>query len=472
MIESRLFVRAAALAALVSAGLASTACDEQAVNRSAAGRDLDQALALIEDAQLGYVPGAAGDEARDVEAYRQATLDRAIAPLENVISRGSPEQQAAAAMLRADIASARATHLAEQALDASRGVTLDARDLVSRLVELDARRVRVDLLERDLGPIVRRYRTAAEERTRTREQLNQRAAELRERLASLESRTAEARDASQTAMQRAASLDDRAFEARGEQRYDLEERAAEARREAAAAMADAEQLQVQDQTLRVDLAVLDQRIAALGDAAETLASRAEASTQRQSTLDTQKQEAVQAREQAVQALIDTLDRLTGRFNDDVTDPLTAAADQLRGAIDTLERVVGTASLSPERRTQVRLALLSRRLDLAHVLSHHAAAAAGFGGKIAILESAADRLPEAGPAIDLALTVLRERKAALTQATAEVAQAGRELAAELEDPAALRRLFPDGDHVDQLQSRLARLTAALNHYARRAESAAL
>lgn len=451
------------------AAVGAVGCDSEASKQAEAARELEQAITTIDRAQLGFVPDAEGETAVDVQAYRQSKLDEAIDPLEVAIERGSPEQAAAAASLRSDIAASRAMRRTQQALAASRRLFSDAQTLVSRVIEADAAEARLAVLERDLGPAEQTYRKASSERADARQALSVQRRELTSQLESLRERAQAFRDEAQTASEAASDLEDRAFLAEGEAQYELQDQAAEAQREAAAARAQAEQLEVQADRLEVTLGLIEQRIAALGEAADALTQRAKASREQQTELAAQRAEALQVRDDAVKALVDEVDRLTGAFDQEVNQPLTQAADTLRGVMDILETVQNKPGIDSAQETELRLSMLSRHADLAHVLSHHAGVCGDFTNTIAIAAAAADRLPPSAQPMVQALEELQARRAKLAQATAEVVSTGSELARELEDGSTLAEVYRDSDTVERVQDLLARLSDALEAYAARAAS---
>lgn len=444
---------------LVAGSLLLVACDEEATQQLAAGRDLDRAVLLMEEAHLGFVPGEEDEQiARDVQAYRQAKLDEAIKPLEDAIDRGSTSQAVQAAVLRSDIASSHAMHLTGEAVEASNELLRETTDLFDAASSLIAQRAKLQMLDRDLGRVASRYSSARASREDEIGQLREEREQLKAELEDLQSQATDARDASRRLVLQAAEAEEKAFMAEREKRYELEDAAGESRRKAAMQTAKAEQLELRAAVVEGRLTRLERRIQALGDARDSLRQQATATDQQQSALRTQ-QEATRNRiNQWLEELRTEATALRSTFEQDISTPLSDAADALSGTIDTLNKVMQREGLTDEQEARLRLTLFARRLDLAHVLSQHA----GVTGSIA---SALDHVSKSSDRLDLGATVgdieaLQDR---LVEATQNTAQAARDAADDIERTNAIAEIAEEAELRTSMQESLERRRRSIDRY---------
>lgn len=435
------------------------ACDEQASQQIAAGRNLDDAVRLMEQAHLGYVPGEQDEQAaRDVQAFRQATLDRAIKPLEDAIDRGSATQAAQAAVLRSDIASSHAMHLTGQAVEAGSdllGETVALFDTASKLVSHQAQR---RMLERDLGQVADRYSSArADKREEVRAQ-RQRREELQSELDEVRAAAEEARERAEQLLQRAAEAEEKAFVADGEARHDLEDAAAGYRREAAQFTATAEKREVRLGVLASRIERVDRRIEALTGASETLRQRGGVTEEQQVELASQREEKRERIDELVAQLTSEVAELQALFEQDVSTPLSDAADAVASVIDTLDQVAQNQQITDEQEARLQMTLFARRLDLAHVLSQHAGVTLSFA-------SALDHVSQSSDRVDFAQGVseLESLHTQLVEATRNAAAAARELADDIERTNAFSAIAEDAEVRSEMQNALERRLRALDSY---------
>lgn len=445
--------------AVVAGSLMLAGCDEQASQQFAAGRNLDEAVRLMEQAHLGFVPGEEDEQvARDVEAYRQATLDQAIEPLEDVIDRGTTAQAVQAAVLRSDIASSHAMHLTSQAVDASNELLRDTTTLFQTASDLVTNRAALQMLDRDLGQVASRYSSARADREDEIAELRRQQEQMEGELEDLRERSQRARDTARRLMERAAEAKEQAFMAEGEKRYELEDAAAEHRRNAAAQTAKAEELEVRAGVLESRLALVNRRIDALTRASETLRERAQVTDRQQGDLRSQQEDTRRAINELIEEVRADATGLQSRFERDISTPLSDAADALAAAIDTLDKVAQREGITDQQEARLRLTLFARRLDLAHVLSQHAGITRSFA-------SALDHASESSERIDFGTMVgdLEALHARLVEATQSVALAARELAGDIDRTNALGEIVEDADARAEMQASLERRRRAIDSY---------
>ena len=451
--------------ALVAGSLLLAACDEEASLQLAAGRDLDQAVLLMEEAHLGFVPGEQDEQtAQDVEAYRQAKLDEAIKPLEDAIDRGSTAQAVQAAVLRSDIASSHAMHLTGEAMETSNELLKETTDVFQTASSLIAQSAKLQMLDRDLGQVVSRYSSARESKEDEISELRDQREQLQSELDDLQRQAKAARDAARRLMLQAADAEEKAFMAEQEKRYELEDAAGEYRRQAAVQTAEAEALEVRAGVVQSRLTRVDRRIEAQKEASETLRQQATATEQRQSELSKQQESTRRGVDELTEELRSKATSIRSKFEQQVSTPLSDAADALSAAIDTLNNVSQREGVTDEQEARLRLTLFARRLDLAHVLSQHAGVTAGFASALDHLSQSSDRLDLKTMVDDI--KALQDR---LAEATRNAGEAARDLADDIERTNAVAEIVEDSEIRSEIQESLERRRRAIDRYLSHATS---
>lgn len=445
--------------AVVAGSLMLASCDEQASQQFAAGRNLDKAVRLMEQAHLGFVPGEEDKQvARDVEPYRQATLDKAIEPLEDVIHRGTTAQAMQAVVLRSDIASSHAMHLTSQAVGANNELLRDTTTLFKTTSDLVTNRAALQRLDRDLGQVATRYSSARADREDEIVELSQQQEQMEGKLEDLGERSRRARNTARRLMQRAAEAREQAFMAEGSKRYELRDAAAERRRNAAAQTAKAEELEVRAGVLESRLAPVNRRIDALTRASETLRERAQVTDQQQGDLKSRQENTRRTINELIEEVRADATGLQSRFERNVSTPLSDAADALAAAIDTLDKVSQREGITDQQEARLRLTLFARRLDLAHVLSQHAGITRSFAFAIDHVSVSSERIDFGTIVGDLELLHAR-----LVEATQTAAENARDLAGDINRTNTLAELVENADARSEMQASLERRRRAIDSY---------
>lgn len=420
--------RALSIAALALAGVL-CGCDQTASQFAEAQQYLDAALDKVNNAERGFTSSGG----QDLQAYRQTVLASAIPDLKRVISTGVPQQQVAASRLHAQIDASAARSDTRKAVTVYAELANELASSVTYLLAVDRATVRAADFDRNLDEIIARYEADSEQDAEQREVLSAEVETLREELEGMVNIIDDLHDQADQAFAESQKLREEAFVATGEQRYELEESAAQAELRANKASTEADKMEAQADAVRARLALVQAQVQLKTQDIADLAVQVEEVQQREQADRESREKALAEREEAAEVLTSKLDQLFDRYEKEVRDPLEAAHEQMDQAVGMLESAVSRAGANQELRGDVNSDLLSAQIAKINILTEHALLAADFAGKLNVFAADADRLlPERAEKITGLIDALTARQAELrTEALVSIEQA-KELAGDDQD----------------------------------------
>lgn len=426
--------------------LAGCSADPDASSRREAADQFDAAAAHLANARKGFI----ADEAfgKSLEAYRPQQFDQAAEALTPLMTRGSRAQQAAAAQALAQARAGQARLLAREATAAwSRSASLPE-GLLSTLsaARQPYARARVSR-QLDANPDIQQARRQLDQAEQTRDRLQGLIRETERQIEQMTERMEQLKQQRSQTASEAAALRNRAFDASGQMRYDLQVRAAELSREADQYAAEADKLDARIAVARSRLSVLRTELAQVEEKIQAIEATIRGARERAGARVEQADEAEAQARQLAEALVESLTSRSQRFEQEVVTPMDQARDHLREAVTALETAVAKAERT--RRPTVQFDLAAQRAELAHLLRQKALmlrdhaemlqlmadqADAGFPAEPAQqIRSMADAASEAAEQVSGSAT---EAFGAAAETLSEAADAAREEAMTV---AALRQL---------------------------------
>ena len=389
----------AALCLFVSGLLAVTGgCDRR---EGAAGGDFQAALTLMDKANQGYIaPDAeapAGDETLSLQQYRQQTLDKALARLEQVVQSGDAAQKSAAHRMLADIHVSAARYKARQSASAYAALAAETSSLITQLRAIDRLDSQAALFSQDRSSIKDAIEAELQAQQAQRQDVAARITELNQQIEQAETQRAAARKKAEAASGEQHELESDAFVAEGDEHYNLLDRASEAKRRAGAAAAEANKHQVQIDQLQSQREIEQVKRQQIDQSIEQLEAQLRTYEQQQQTRSAEAENARQQRANAATQLVNAVEQMHQRFQQQVSQPAGTAADRAATAVEQMQKAVDTAGAA--ERDSARRQLLNKRVTQVRLLTDHATFLGGFGGTVSILTSRApDIIPDQADAI--------------------------------------------------------------------------
>lgn len=393
-------------------------CEEAVDTQSA----LDRAIQKVEQASVGYVPG----QDNDMRAYRQRTLGEAAQELQTVANSGTPAEQSAARRLLAELHLSAARHAAREASMAYGELLPRAIELSSLILDADRAGAREKSLDQGQPQVVASLQQAVTEQTRQQQQLGQERTQLQSQLEAAQAEVAQIRERSNAAMARAQELRDQAFVKEGDERFNLENDAAAAAREASIADAEAQRKQLDVDIIQSKLAVVNSQLELVNNLVAELNNRVQKAQERQQEIQTATGEAQKNRQESLAALQQKLGTLMNEYNTQVEERYARATARVAEAIQALQAAQQGAG--PAARQGLQADLLAARTTQAQLLTEHLFVTDGFHDVVKMLDAASARLPGAGGgAFSQQVQTLAQRKGDLATQAQQAIQSAQELA---------------------------------------------
>ncbi|MEX2671611.1 MAG: hypothetical protein WD294_05820 [Phycisphaeraceae bacterium] len=400
-------------------------CDEQP--SSAAQRHIDDAVATINDAQLGFVPNV---EESDLAKYRHETLENAANNLRHAISEGDRDQQVIARRLLSDLHAAAARATLREAGREDGALRLRAGSVINQLAAYEHAHARVGRFDHDNALTLEQLNEEIREQHVSREQAQAQREEMAAELEQLQAQRQTLRERIDEAQAEARELRDQAFVAEGDERYEMEEEADQLVLSAEKGGAEAEQLDGEIALAEADLSLIDQRIETIDELVADLESQVE-TVETQTTQTTEWHAAAEAdRDEAFQTLREEYEQLIAGYREAVRSRFEQAGERADEATAQARQAVGMGGAD---RGTAQAELLAREADQVRVRVNHADAIGGVGRVLAIVvERVEATQPDAVRPFEEGLGELIDHQDSLAEQAEQIISSATELAAELSD----------------------------------------
>ena len=424
----------AAVSLPLLATLLLSGCEDEAGQvRVQTQQQLDAANETLREAQVLFAPRPAQnydpdlisdlDKRPDAYALRREQMQAVAKDLDQVIAKGDESQKAAAHRLKAAILASLAESHRRDAAKATLAVTDQTATLVDRVVTA-SRRARVAESLKGEGALSQPKLTQELEAAKgdlaavqsQRQPLVQQQQQLtteRERF------TAEA----EQARAEADRLDEQAFTAADAQAtFDLQTKAAEARRRGEEATRDRELREVALGQVERDLRPLEKRLTAQERRVAGLEALVEQARDANLTRERVRLEGEQVLKTQLDEVQTELSETMEAYEQQVAGGYRDAAARLEASIAELEAAQRAGAASA-----VDADLLDRRVDLAGVYAGHAAAARRVAGALSTMQDTMTRVPDADLGLADRLAALEAERDQLQQQVTQVAQEAESVA---------------------------------------------
>ncbi len=359
------------LPVLVGLLLGMSGCDSQASQEAEAQQHLNAAVAKLQKANAGYIASEAGADTESelsLLAYRQETMDKAFADLNQVKSLNAPDQKIQALCLEAEIYSSSARYSARAAALENAALAGRSTVLLGYLSAMEAATAQSDALQPQTEDQLTKLQAEVDTQTAKRQKLNTEIDSLNSKLSSVKAEAEQFQAKAEDGYAKAQALREKAFVTSGDKMYDLQDQAAELERKAAIESASAESKQVVVDDLeaqlmldRVQLDTVNKLIAELNGQIQ----KTRADTER---LADASNSAAQAGDNAAKTLENEYNQLMGVFNEVIDQRLQTAAEKVLKSEEALKQ----ASQQARNSEQIKLQLLSTYVEQAHIATSHAA----------------------------------------------------------------------------------------------------
>ena len=299
---------------------------------------------------------------------RREALQQSIAEIESAIRAGEGPSQAAARRLLADVYASIARIDAGQAMEQYSGLMSRSPALAAYLRSLDGSASRVAQLEEGDQGIREQLQQEIRDQQARQAQLQQQRQQLQTQLQELQEQRDEQAQLSLAAMTEMTQLTGEAFMAEGDEQYDLEAEAAQARRRAEEFDTAAELHQIDIDAAQAEVQLLDAQLQRLDEVLDNLADEVEQRRQRDQQRITQRDAAEQDRTAAAEQLAGEFDETWSVYQASVDQPLIEAVRMLDDAMDQINLAVNQADSQVQ--THAQLGLAGMHVEKAHLLSRH------------------------------------------------------------------------------------------------------
>ncbi|MFA9477472.1 hypothetical protein ACERK3_04105 [Phycisphaerales bacterium AB-hyl4] len=399
-------------------------CDEQ--RQGSAQRQLDAAVATINEAQLGFVSDV---EESNLAEHRLETLGQAANNLRAVITDGDRDQQVIARRLLADIHATATQGMLRDAGREDAALRLRAGSIITQLGAYELANARVRRFDRDDALMIEQLNEEIREQRGSREQTQQRRERVAGELEQLREQRQQLRDQIDDAHGQARDLRDQAFVAEGDEQYELEEEAAQLVLRAEKQAAEAEQLEGQITIGEADLLLADQRIELIDSLVEELRDQVQKVEGQTAQTADWRDEAEADRNEAFETLREEFEQLIEAYHASVRDRYERVSERADEAADQASQAAQMAS--GRERPAARAELLARQGDQIRAFVNHADAISGLGLVLGIVvERVEATQPDAVRPFEEGFSDLVDRQERLAEEAELLIDAALELADEL------------------------------------------
>ena len=405
-------------------------CNRAAGQHAAAAKELSQAIDILNQANQGYVPKTgSGSGLATIAAYRQQMMAKAVAPLQDVLTKGSKTQEVAARRLLAQISTSKANTLAAVAGGSYGTLAAGSNVFVSDAMSVTGAADRAVTLKVDNSDAVKSLQVTAEELTKKQADLQSEIKTAQQARDDQQSQIDQLKQTASKLMSQAQTLSENAMAAESGKKYQMLDRASSLRKKAHSALHQAalHGLTLTGHAHTLDL--LTKKKALADEALKLVNDRIASFESEQTSMDAKRQMADQQTQAAGQAMLKKFEQLNKSFAANVDGPYSKAADAIAHAVDMLTKAKADASGS--YREDADLDLLSSYIDQARILGAHARATGGYAELVKLAKTAVGKaLGDKDAELGKTISDLEAKQKTLTASANSAIAAGEKLAATL------------------------------------------
>lgn len=372
------------LAGSISLTGAMIGCDDQLAQTAKARAALDEAIAVLDEAEQGFVTGEA---AGDYSKFRMSRLGDAETKLKAVIAQDTDRlAKTGAHRLLAGVKSSQARASAQQATAGFSQINRRSTGLFNQLAA--AQRINALIVSRtgDGGAIVKALEEGQGLITQSKAAVNTSLGELSQQreAATLKAQTFNSQAASH--LTRAEEFEEQSRVAPNDEvKQDVFTKAYSAQVDAQAAQRKAQEQEIEAQLANEQIEALQTEIGLWDEMAEQLAELKQRVETDGADAARDVTTAGSRRGLALNDLQEEIAKLAADFTKNVQTPLTAAAVDMNQAVAELETAIGLADAGDKQ--TLRFEQVGAKTELASVLSRHANYAADFSQMLtAVIEN--------------------------------------------------------------------------------------
>lgn len=436
--------------------------DENAHQQAKAREEFTKAVALVRDAQVGYVPkgqepaGADGKTSHDLQQFRQNKLAEASKALTALLNSGPDSQKAAVRRLLADIEASASRYQARAALTQWTDISRRSGHLIFLLSEVDRAASRAGSFNPDARtPLINSFkdRTTAAERKLADEQLS--ASGLQPKINELTAQRDKLKSDGEAQIARAQALRDEAFVAEGDEQVKLHDQADTAERTGQKAIAASREAATKLELFENEMKIVAKQIELAKEALDQLSKQASVAEKAQAQTRGLRDAAVSDQAAAVDALVKELAETSKDFAQ-IETGFTSAEDHAAKATDHLKQALGS------EKGLAQFELLSRQINRIDILTQHQMALDTFRRTLDTIAGQTERLMPGRTVFAEAARSLQERQDAVSNSLSALIGESLGLASELattyaKDDANTPDLN-EADYVKTIQARLQHYSA--------------
>ena len=404
-------------------------CDSQASQQAKAQQHLNAALEKLQQANAGYIAVEASEDPKSeltLLAYRQETMDKAFADLNQVKSLDAPQEKVQALCLESEIYASSARYAARVAALENAALAGRMTVLLGYLSAMEGASAQSDALQPQTQEQMTKLNAEVDTQTAKREKLLTEIDSLESKLEGVKTEAEQFQAEAEQGYAKAQKLRERAFVSSGDKMYDMQDTAADLERKAAIESASAEGQQVVVDDLeaklnlsRMQLDTVNKLIAELNGQIQ----KTRADTER---LADASNLAADARSNAAKTLTDEYTLLMNTFDDVIDARLKLAAEKARQSEDSLKQASQIRDSDA-----IKLQLLSTYVEQAHIATTHAAYLRDVAGTTeAVLKSVSRVAPSFASTYQERLKQLTDAEVALRDKAIAAIDTGLALAEEL------------------------------------------
>ena len=445
---------------------ASACVDDQAAQRQAIQKQLQEVLALMAQVEQKVVPEGQETESRlevdgktvtqttaNLQAYRNATLTEASQKLEKLLkqisSSGSVPQQVVSRRLLADVCVAQVRYQTQQALVDWSDLADREAALLSYLGKIRRADSNVRLFDEDVTPLLKKLDQNKKRHQNQIKQFLVEIGQINKRLIDLNQRKNNHNAEALKARAEAEEIIAQAMRSsQTHEQYDLHDQAVTVERQADVASAKAQQLQSQIEAVQSERGLLKKQVNLARQAVQNWQEKID-TVQKQQNLKLQ-DKALDEKDKVVQEMIVQFNKIIEDYAKTVQIPLDNAVEKIDDAIGLLNEAADM--VSTQQKKQLHLDQLTQMVNKTNILTGHVLTAGSHGHTLtAINQQARKLMPNHSVFRDKAKKVYDKQRSLIEKAKQSINNA-TELSKQIIGQAAGDNLFANNakKHAERLE----------------------
>lgn len=373
------------------------ACNDPTAQQHAQARaELDRALALIHEANQGFVPDIVADKPIDLESFRYSKYEQALPLLEKVISTAAPDLVGPAQSLAADLYAATARHHVDQAKAGWASLSLPLAKSTALLLAIESYSDRAELFDVNQSPLLSQLNGYENDANRQLQPLQDKLKSHEQAIAAMENQQAALKSEATALLKDSQSAQDRAFLTTGAEKLKLEDLSTELTAKADTVQAQIEQLGVKLELFNAEASILRTQTQALGESISALNDQTRSISDREAQMHALAKAALADRDKTADELVNEVQQIIQGFADNVEGNITQAAQAWERSQQLTQAAAASAKSSDDRQTQQMLQL-SRLGDKVYMTNLYTQVLGSYGDTFARMAARANRvIPQRAP----------------------------------------------------------------------------